>query len=77
MLEERAFLSAGLARRGLAHPPSQANFLLVQVPDAAAAHERLFRAGILVRDGAGVGFPGHLRVSVGLRATNEKLLALL
>jgi len=43
----------------------------------AAAHERLFRAGILVRAGAGVGFPGHLRVSVGLRATNEKLLALL
>lgn len=77
VIEERAFLSAGLARRGLAHPPSQANFLLVQVPDAAASRERLFRAGILVRDGAGVGFPGHLRVSVGLRATNEKLLALI
>jgi len=47
------------------------------VPDAGAARERLFRAGILVRDGAGVGFPGHLRISVGLRETNERLLALL
>jgi len=77
VIEERARLSAALARRGLAHPPSQANFLLARVPDAAAACERLFRAGILVRDGAGVGFPGHLRISVGLPATNERLLALL
>jgi histidinol-phosphate/aromatic aminotransferase/cobyric acid decarboxylase-like protein len=35
------------------------------------------RDGILVRDGAGVGFPGHLRFAVGLRETNEKLLSLL
>ena len=77
VIEERAWLSAELTRRGIAHPPSQANFLLARVPDAGAARERLFRAGILVRDGAGVGFPGHLRISVGLRETNERLLALL
>ncbi|MBI2160046.1 MAG: histidinol-phosphate transaminase [Candidatus Rokubacteria bacterium] len=77
VLEERAFLSAGLRARGYAFPPSQANFLLVKVPDAPALREKLLRAGIVVRDGAGVGFPGHLRISVGLRATNEKLLGLL
>ena len=77
VLEERAFLSAGLTKRGYAFPPSQANFLLVKVPDAPAIREKLLRAGIVVRDGAGVGFPGHLRISVGLRETNEKLLGLL
>ncbi len=77
VLEERGFLSEGLAKRGYAFPPSQANFLLVKVPDAAAVRRKLLRAGILVRDGADVGFPGHLRISVGLRATNERLLGLL
>ena len=77
VIEERRFLSEGLGRRGYTFPPSQSNFLLVKVPDAAARREKLLRAGILVRDGAGVGFPGHLRISVGLRATNEKLLSLL
>jgi histidinol-phosphate aminotransferase len=77
VLEERAFLSEGLRGRGYTFPPSQANFLLVKVPDAAALREKLLRAGLLVRDGAAVGFPGHLRISIGLRETNEKLLGVL
>jgi len=35
------------------------------------------REGILVRDGADLGFPSHLRIAIGTHATNEKLLALL
>src|SRR5207249_794988 len=77
VLEERAFVSAGLRKRGYAFPPSQANFLLVKVPDAAALRDKLLRAGLLVRDGAGVGFLGHLRISLGLRATTERLLGVL
>ena len=77
ILEERAFLSAGLRARGYAFPPSQANFLLVKVPDAPALREKLLRAGIVVRDGADLGFPGHLRISIGRRETNEKLLGFL
>jgi histidinol-phosphate aminotransferase len=77
VLEERAFLSEGLRKRGYTFPPSQANFLLVKVPDAAALKEKLLRAGLLVRDGAAVGFPGHLRISIGLRETNERLLGVL
>src|SRR5439155_1565370 len=67
VLEERRFLSEGLQKRGYTFPPSQANFLLVKVPDAAALRDKLLHAGLLVRDGADVGFPGHLRISVGLR----------
>ncbi len=77
VLEERAFLAGELARRGNAFPPSQANFLLVKVPDAAAARQRLFAAGILVRDGADLGFPGHLRISIGRHEDNQRLLAAL
>lgn len=77
VVEERAFLSTELARRGHRFPPSQANFLLVSVGDADAVRARLLRAGLIVRDGAGVGFPGHLRIAVGTREVNLRLLAAL
>lgn len=75
VLEERPRLAAALARRGAASPPSQANFLLVKV-DAQAGGLRaaLLKAGILVRDGADVGFPGHLRITIGTREQNDRLL---
>jgi len=72
--EERAFLSRELPKRGLTLPPSHANFVLVKVPDPDALRERLLRAGLAVRDGAAVGFPGHLRISIGTREANERLV---
>jgi histidinol-phosphate aminotransferase len=75
--EERAYLSRELTKRGLGFPPSQANFLLVKVDDPAGARERLLRSGLAVRDGGAVGFPGHLRITVGTRAANERLLHVL
>ena len=77
VLAERAHLTQELASRGFLFPPSQANFLLVKVADAGKAREALARTGILVRDGGAVGFPGHLRISIGLRETSERLLAVL
>jgi len=77
VIEERAFLSEELARRGYRFPPSQANFLLVRLGDADAVRSRLLRAGLIVRDGAGIGFPGHLRIAVGTREVNLRLLAAL
>jgi histidinol-phosphate aminotransferase len=74
VLAERAFLSGELAKRGLTFPPSQANFLLVKVPAAGDLRERLLRAGLVVRDGTLVGFPDHLRISIGTREANERLL---
>jgi histidinol-phosphate aminotransferase len=74
VLEERAYLARELAARGFTFPASQANFLLVKVPGAGAVRERLLRAGLVVRDGAGIGFPDHLRISIGTRAVNERLL---
>ncbi|MGH7315936.1 MAG: aminotransferase class I/II-fold pyridoxal phosphate-dependent enzyme, partial [Candidatus Rokuibacteriota bacterium] len=63
------------AERGAPAPSSQANFVLARVGDRAGAlRAALFQSGILVRDGAGVGFPGHLRIAVGTAAHNRRLL---
>lgn len=76
ILAERPRLSAALERRGAVVPRSQANFLLVRVGEQAGAlRAELLKAGILVRDGAGVGFPGHLRISIGTAEQNDRLLA--
>lgn len=77
VLAEREILSRELAARGFAFPPSQANFLLVRVPDAPAARAALLRAGIIVRDGGAIGFPGHLRIAIGTREVNQRLLDVL
>jgi histidinol-phosphate aminotransferase len=74
VLQERAFLSRELTRLGFTFPPSQANFFLVKVAGATAVRERLLRAGLVVRDGAAVGFPDHLRMSIGTHEANERLL---
>ena len=76
ILAERPRLRAALAERGAPSPPSQANFLMVKVGERAPLlRAALFTAGIAVRDGAGVGFPGHLRISIGLRHHNDQLIA--
>jgi histidinol-phosphate aminotransferase len=77
ILEERAFLTQELARRGLTFPRSQSNFFLLKVPGAAAVRERLLRAGLAVRDGAALGFPDHLRITIGTREINTRLLRVL
>ena len=75
VLEERPRRQAALAERGAPSPPSQANFVLAKAGDRAGAlRAALLRAGILVRDGAGVGFPGHLRIAVGTAEQNRRLL---
>jgi histidinol-phosphate aminotransferase len=75
VLAERPRLQAALAERGAPSPSSQANFILPKVGErASAVRAELLKAGILVRDGAGVGFPGHLRIAVGTAEQNQRLL---
>lgn len=75
VLAERPRLAQALRARGATVPPSQANFLLVGAGARAdAARAALFREGILVRDGSAVGFPGHLRIAVGTRETNDSII---
>jgi histidinol-phosphate aminotransferase len=77
---ERGRLATALgAFPGFTVSPSDANFLLVRVPDAPMLTSRLRAAGILVKNLHG----GHpltancLRITVGTPAENDALLAAL
>jgi histidinol-phosphate aminotransferase len=70
--EGRAFLAHELRRLGVPGWPSQANFVLFRPPlPARDVFERLIERGIMVRPTDSNGLPGHLRVSAGLRESNE------
>jgi histidinol-phosphate aminotransferase len=71
-------VGAACAELGLGVVPSVGNFLLVDV--GAAAHplfEALLRAGVIVRPVANYDLPNHLRITIGLPAENERLVAAL
>src|SRR5262249_58510079 len=71
----RRALAAAFATRGLRHPPSEANFFLVRLGRPTGPVLRALRArGVLVRDGAAVGYPEHLRITVGTAEQNARLL---
>jgi histidinol-phosphate aminotransferase len=62
----------------LAHIPSVANFISVDVGrPAAGVYEALLRQGVIVRPVANYGMPNHLRVTVGRPEENERFLAAL
>ncbi len=64
---------------GLETPDSQANFSWISLGDADEAEvvAALGELGILVRPGAPLGGPGHIRVSYGTPAENRRFLAAL
>jgi histidinol-phosphate aminotransferase len=76
---ERARLTTELTRRGWSVIPSQANFLLAEVPggDAGALYRALKDRRILVRFFDKPGLTHMLRITVGRRDENDALLAAL
>ncbi|MFC5289078.1 pyridoxal phosphate-dependent aminotransferase [Actinokineospora guangxiensis] len=73
----RDWFAAELAAAGMPAVASSANFVLVPVPDPAAARAALQLRGFLVRDTTGMGLPHHLRVAIGTREEMTALLAAL
>ena len=62
--EGRTLLEAELTQLALNYLPSQANFVMVEVPHARIAGS-LAAAGISVRPGEDLGLPGWVRITVG------------
>ena len=75
--EGMAFLREAFDGLGLEHVPSWANFILVKVGNAAHLYDALLRLGVIVRPVPVYGFPEHVRVTVGTRAENERLIGAL
>ena len=78
----REQLAAGFAALGVAAIPSAGNFISFATPagDAGAArvHRALLAVGIIVRPVAeDYALPGHLRVTIGTEADNQRFLTAL
>ncbi|MFV1858042.1 MAG: histidinol-phosphate transaminase [Anaerolineales bacterium] len=74
--EEREFLFSRLGNLGLIAHPSQANFIFVtDVPGGGGAFaEKMLHTGVIVRPMDAFGQPNGVRVTVGTREQNERLL---
>lgn len=75
--EGMEFLEREFKKLGIGFVPSQANFILAEVGDGRAVFDKLLRLGVIVRPMNGYGFPRHVRISVGLREENRRLVAAL
>ena len=73
---ERLWMEEELRELGLEVADSQANFCWVALGDTPEPHvvAALTRAGVAVRPGGGLGGAGHLRVTYGTRAENERFI---
>lgn len=75
--EQRARLADGMAALGFPSDPSEGNFILCRMGDAAtarAADAHLKDRGIIVRLVAGYGLPDCLRITVGSEADVTRVL---
>ena len=75
--QQRALVAEALAEFKFVERvyPSDANFLLVRVADADALYEHLIKNGIIVRNRTRVkGCEGCLRITIGLKEENVKLI---
>lgn len=70
-----AQLESGCRALGLEVVPSVANFFLVKVGDGARVFDGLQRAGVIVRPVKSYGLPEWVRITVGTRPQNDRLLA--
>jgi histidinol-phosphate aminotransferase len=73
--EGARFLTKELGSLGIEVWPTDANFLLMK--GGPGIYDRLLREGVIVRPMAGFGLPDHVRVTIGTKEENERLVAAL
>ncbi|MEM8529117.1 MAG: histidinol-phosphate transaminase [Bacteroidota bacterium] len=73
--KERLFLSHSFEQLGIDFLPSQANFFLIEPPIPSDKFvEYLMQAGIMTRPADNFGAKGKVRISIGTREANERLV---
>jgi histidinol-phosphate aminotransferase len=73
--QAKEFLVEGLKGLGLSPLPSQTNFFLVKVSDAAKLRQALLKDGIMVRDCTSFGLPDYIRLAPRAIAECRRLLS--
>jgi histidinol-phosphate aminotransferase len=74
---ELARVQSALNDMGVDYVPSMANFVLLNVGDAAAVNTAMLHQGVIVRPMGMYGLTQWLRISIGLPAENDRCLAAL
>jgi histidinol-phosphate aminotransferase len=69
VIQERERVQGAFRAAGLNYIPSQGNFVLVET-----GPEAFERAGVLVREGEALGYPGWSRVTVGGSGENDRVI---
>jgi histidinol-phosphate aminotransferase len=71
----KEYLYKELERLGLYYVPTEANFILVKVDmDSMELFEKLLQQGVIIRPGKPLGYPQHIRVTVGLPEENKEFI---
>ncbi len=73
VFQSKRYLTQRLGSLGLKVTSSEANFLLVDVGDAAACRSQLLAKGIVVRDCTSFGLPEHIRIGIRLLPDCQRL----
>ena len=80
-LHERRRVEAALTDLGVPFTRIQTNFILLHAysgaPDEVSLHEELLRRGVIARNGAALGVPGTIRLTIGAAQENDAFLAAL
>lgn len=72
--EDARALRRALRALGWQPHPSATHFFLLPVEDGVQVREGLLRQGVVVRDAASFGLPGHVRIAARTPAENARLL---
>ncbi|HEX5323272.1 MAG TPA: histidinol-phosphate transaminase [Capsulimonadaceae bacterium] len=69
----------GLERMRVPYVPTEANFLLIDISPRTSqdVFDGLLKKGVIVRAGVGLGYPNHIRVTIGTKEQNERFLSAL
>ncbi|HEY7138798.1 MAG TPA: histidinol-phosphate transaminase [Methylomirabilota bacterium] len=67
-------LMAALDALGVRHVPTRANFILAEFDDAARVYEGLLKLGVIVRPMTSFGLERALRITVGTKEENARLI---
>lgn len=75
MVEDRQYLLEEFNKLGLPTIETHTNFLFVETPiEGLDFSEKLLSLGVIVRPCAGWGYNKHIRISIGTKQENQKLV---
>lgn len=68
----KQYLYQELEKRDINYVPTEANFILINMEmDSMYVFNKLLRMGVIIRPGKPLGYPEHIRVTVGLPEENK------